>query len=53
MTVSSDSVLVLNLKSCGFSKGTEDRMDSCYICSAVLSLHYFDRKKAILVSEGV
>ena len=53
MPVSSDSVLVLNHRSCGGFKGTEDRMDSCYICSAVLSLHYLDRKMAILVSEGV
>ena len=36
MSVSSDSVLVLNHRSCGDFKGTEDRMDSCYICSAVL-----------------
>ena len=36
MTVSSDSVLVLNHKSCGDFKGTEDRKDSCYICRAVL-----------------
>ena len=36
MTVSSDSVLVLNHKSCGNFKGTEDRIDSCYTCSGVL-----------------
>ena len=36
MTVSSDSVLVLYHKSCGDFKGTEDRMDSGYICSGVL-----------------
>ena len=33
MTVSSDSVLVLNHRSCGDFKGTEDRMDSGHICS--------------------
>ena len=36
LTVSSDSVLVLNHRSCGDFKGTEDRMDSGYICSGVL-----------------
>ena len=36
MTVSSDSVLVLNHRSCGGFKGTEDRMDSGYICSGAL-----------------
>ena len=49
MTVSSD----LGFVSCGDFNGTWDRMYSCYICRAVLWLHYLDRKTAILVSEGV
>ena len=38
MTVSSD----LGFVSCGDFKGAWDRMHSCYMCNAVLWLHYHD-----------